>query len=178
MSKNNLNNKVVFSLEEQNNELINKKNEILKKNIKLIGQYFICPKCNLNIPALPFFVNSIEMGSIEILINCKCGNKDRMPLDDCFNYKIPLPKIDVCEECSSNKPNLNCLYCINCAKWICEDCRIYFIDIEKNHNYSKYPIVFSERCDIHINYENLYYCKRCRIELCIKCKKFHLNYKF
>ena len=161
--------------DEQNIDFINNKNDndILKNNIKLIGQYFICPKCNLNIPALPFFVNSIEMGSIEILINCKCGNKDRMPLDDCFNYKIPLPKIDVCEECSSNKPNLNCLYCINCSKWICEDCRLYFIDIEKNHNYSKYPIVFSERCDIHINYENLYYCKRCRIDLCIKCKKFH-----
>ena len=173
MSNNNLNNKVVFSLEEQNNELINKKNEILKKNIKLIGQYFICPKCNLNIPALPFFVNSIEMGSIELLINCKCGNKDRMPLDDCFNYKIPLHKIYICEECKSNKPNLNCLYCINCSKWLCEDCRFFFIDIEKNNYYSKYPISFSERCDIHLNYEKLFYCITCKEELCFKCKKTH-----
>ena len=142
---------------EQNNEFINKKNEILKNNIKVIGQYFICPKCNLNIPALPFFVNLIEMGSIEILINCKCGNKDRMPLEDCFNYKIQIPKIKICEECKSNKPNLNCLFCINCSKWICEDCRYTFIDTEKNHCYSKYPIIFSEQCDIHLNNENLVY---------------------
>ena len=47
---------------EQNNEFINKKNEILKNNIKVIGQYFICPKCNLNIPALPFF--SISAGPV------------------------------------------------------------------------------------------------------------------
>ena len=163
-----------FLDEEQNIDFINNnKNETLKNSIKLIGKYFICPKCNLNIPALPFFVNSIEMGSIEILINCKCGNKDRMPLDDYFNYKTPFCKIDICEECNSNKPDLNCLYCINCSKWICEDCRLCFIDIEKNHNYSKHPTVLSERCDIHINYENLYYCKICRIEHCIKCKKLH-----
>ena len=173
MSGNNLNIKNNILLEEENNEFIKKKNHILKNNIKLIGQYFICPKCNLNIPSLPFFVNSIEMGSIEILINCKCGNKDRMPLDDCFNYKIPSPKIIICEECKSNKPNLNCLYCINCSKWICEDCRFFFIDIEKNHYYSKYPIAFSEPCDIHLNYEKLFYCNTCKEELCIKCIKFH-----
>ena len=173
MSEFNLNNKNNLLIEDKNIDFINKKNNILKNEIKIIGQYIICPKCNLNIPALPFFVNSIEMGSIEILINCKCGNKDRMPLEDCFNYKIPLPKINMCEECKSNKPNLNCLYCINCSKWICEDCRLYFIDIEKNHYYSKYPIIFSELCDIHLNYENLFYCNICKNELCIKCIKYH-----
>ena len=173
MSEFNLNNKNNLLIEDKNIDFINKKNIILKNDIKIIGQYIICPKCNLNIPALPFFVNSIEMGSIEILINCKCGNKDRMPLEDCFNYKIPLPKINICEECKSNKPNLNCLYCINCSKWICEDCRLYFIDIEKKHYYSKYPIIFSELCDIHLNYENLFYCNSCKNELCIKCINFH-----
>ena len=173
MSEFNLNIKNNLLFEDQKIDFINKKNEILKNKIKIIGQYFICPKCNLNIPALPFFVNSIEMGSIEILINCKCGNKDRMPLEDCFNYKIPIPKINICEECKSNKPNLNCLYCINCSKWICEDCRYFFIDIEKEHNYSKYPIIFSELCDIHLNYENLFYCNTCKKEFCIKCIKFH-----
>ena len=173
MSEFNLNNKNNLLYEDKKIDFINKKNNILKNEIKIIGHYIICPKCNLNIPALPFFINSIEMGSIEILINCKCGNKDRMPLEDCFNYKIPIPKINICEECKSNKPNLNCLYCINCSKWICEDCRFVFIDIEKNHYYSKYPIVFSEICDIHINYENLFYCRKCKIELCIKCIKFH-----
>lgn len=158
---------------EQNNEFINKKNEILKNNIKVIGQYFICPKCNLNIPALPFFVNLIEMGSVEILINCKCGNKDRMPLEDCFNYKIQIPKIKICEECKSNKPYLNCLFCINCSKWICEDCRYTFIDTEKNHCYSKYPIIFSEQCDIHLNNENLVYCNTCKKDFCFKCVKNH-----
>ena len=173
MSNNNLNIKNNFLLEEQNNELINKKNDVLEKNIKLIGQFFVCPKCNLNIPALPFFVNSIETGSIEILINCKCGNKDRMPLDDCFNYKIPSYNINVCEECKSNKPNLNCLYCINCSKWLCEDCRFCFIDIEKSHYYSKYQISFSEPCDKHLNHEKLFYCIICKEELCIKCIKIH-----
>lgn len=162
-------------LKEQNNDLIFEKNNNFKNNIKLIGQYFICPKCNLNIPALPFFVNSIEMDSIEILINCKCGNKDRMPLIDCFNYKIPIHKINICEECSSNRPNLNCLFCINCSKWICEDCRMFFRDIEEYHYYSKYPIIFSELCDTHINYENLFYCYRCKKELCVKCTKYHPN---
>ena len=173
MSEFNLNIKNNLLIEDKKIDFINKKNNILKNEIKIIGQYIICPKCNLNIPALPFFVNSIEMGSIEILINCKCGNKDRMPLEDCFNYKIPLPKIKICEECKSNKPNLNCLYCINCSKWICEDCRFFFIDIERNHYYCKYPIIFSELCDIHLNYENLFYCNICKKELCIKCIKFH-----
>ena len=154
------------------NILINNKNNDEKK-IKFIEQFLICPKCNLNIPSLPFFVNSIEIGSIEILINCKCGNKDRMPLEDCFNYKIPAQKSDICEECNSNKPQINCLFCINCSKWICEDCRYNFYETEKKHYYSKYPIVFSELCDIHINNEKLFYCKTCKNEFCIKCKKYH-----
>lgn len=154
------------------NIVINNKNNA-KNKINIIEQFFICPKCNLYIPAVPFFVNSLEMGSIEILINCKCGNKDRMPLDDCFNYKISIPKIDICEECRSNKSNLNCLFCINCSKWICEDCRNFFIDTEKNHYYSKYPIFLSELCPIHINNEKLFYCITCKKDFCIKCKVSH-----
>ena len=173
MSEFNLNNKNKILIKEQNNDFINSKNNILKNNIKLIGQYFICPKCNINIPALPFFVNSIEMGSIEILINCRCGNKDRMPLDDCFNYKMPIPDISICEECRSNKPYLNCLYCINCSKWLCEDCRFFFINTEKEHYYSKHPLILTERCDFHINYDKIFYCITCREDLCIKCIKFH-----
>ena len=143
-----------------------------KKSNNSIAKYFVCPKCNKNIPSLPFFINPIETGSIEILINCKCGNKDRMPLEDYFNFKIPIENITICEECQSNKPNLNCLYCIDCSKWICEECRKFF-ENEKKHNYSEYPVNFSQFCDVHINHEKLFFCINCNLELCIKCLTFH-----
>ena len=158
------------------NLFLNKeKTTLSKNNNNSIEKYFICPKCNINIPSLPFFINPIEAGSIEILINCKCGNKDRMPLEDYLKFKIPVQNINICEECNSNKPNLKCLYCIDCSKWICDDCRKNLNDLEKNHNYSEYPVIFSQLCDIHINYENLYYCINCNKELCIKCSKLHEN---
>ena len=163
-----------------NNSIINmnlflnrEKATLSKNNNNSIGKYLICPKCNINIPSLPFFINPIEAGSIEILINCKCGNKDRMPLEDYLKFKIPVPNINICEECHSNKPNLKCLFCIDCSKWICEDCRKNLNYLEKNHNYSEYPVNFGQLCDIHINHENLFYCLNCNKELCIKCTKLH-----
>ena len=135
----------------------------MKNNINSIDKYFICPKCNVNIPSLPFFINPIESGSIEILINCRCGYKDRMPLEDYFNFKIPVPNINICEECNSNKSNLNCLYCIDCSKWICEYCRKYFEDTEKDHHYSEFPVIFSQLCNVHITY--LYLFKKMKINI-------------
>ena len=170
--------KLVFNKKNNSIQKVNlkkEKNSLLKNNSNSITKYLICPKCNLYIPSLPFFINPIEEGSIEILINCKCGNKDRMPLEDYYNFKIPVSNINICEECNSNKPDLNCLYCIDCSKWICEDCRKCFIDSEKNHNYSEYPVVFNELCDIHINHQNLFYCKNCNRDLCIKCTNYHQN---
>ena len=166
-------NKKNNSIQKINLTLKKEKHSILKNNINTIGKYFICPKCNVNIPSLPFFINPIESGSIEILINCRCGNKDRMPLEDYFNFKIPVANINICEECNSNRPNLNCLYCIDCSKWICEDCRKYFKETEKDHNYSEYPVIFSQLCNAHINHENLFFCATCNKELCIKCTKNH-----
>lgn len=166
-------NKKNNSIQKINLTLRKEKHSILKNNINTIGKYFICPKCNVNIPSLPFFINPIESGSIEILINCRCGNKDRMPLEDYFNFKIPVANINICEECNSNRPNLNCLYCIDCSKWICEDCRKYFKETEKDHNYSEYPVIFSQLCNAHINHENLFFCATCNKELCIKCTKNH-----
>ena len=171
-------NKKNNSIQNINLTLKKEKHSSVKNNINSIGKYFICPKCNINIPSLPFFINPIESGSIEILINCKCGNKDRMPLEDYFNLKIPVANITICEECNSNKPNLNCLYCIDCAKWICEDCRKYFEEAENEHNFSEYPVIFNQLCNVHINHEKLYYCIKCNKELCIKCLKSHqVNHK-
>ena len=167
-------NKKSNSIQKVNLSLLKEKHLLSKNNnINSIDKYFICPKCNINIPSLPFFINPIEAGSIEILINCKCGNKDRMPLEDYFNFKIPVLNIDICEECNSNKPNLNCSYCIDCAKWICEDCIKYFDETEKNHNYSDYPVIFSQACNIHINHENLFYCITCNNDFCKKCVNNH-----
>ena len=166
-------NKKNNSIQKLNLTLKKEKHTIIKNNKNSIGKFFICPKCNLNIPSLPFFINPIEGGSIEILINCKCGNKDRMPLEDYFNFKIPVLNINICEECNSNEPNLNCLYCIDCSKWICECCRKYFNESENHHNYSEYPILFGQTCNFHINHENLFYCNTCSKELCKKCKHYH-----
>ena len=44
--------------------LIKEKNINQKNNINSIGKFFICPKCNLNILSLPFFINTIVSGSI------------------------------------------------------------------------------------------------------------------
>ena len=166
-------NKKNNSIQKINLALKKEKNSLIQNNINSIDKYLICPKCNVNIPSLPFFVNPIESGSIEILINCKCGNKDRMPLEDYFNFKISFKKINMCEECNNNNNNLNCLYCIECSKWICDDCRKNFDETEKDHNYSKYPVIFNELCDIHINHEKLFYCKTCKEELCRKCTYSH-----
>ena len=166
-------NKKNNSIQKIDKALKKEKNSLIQNNIYSIDKYLICPKCNVNIPSLPFFINPIESGSIEILINCKCGNKDRMPLEDYFKFKISFKKINMCEECNSNNENLNCLYCIDCSKWICDDCRKNFDETEKTHNYSKYPVIFSEFCDIHINYEKLFYCLTCKEDLCIKCLYSH-----
>ena len=168
-------NKKNNSIQKVNLSLKKEKHSLLKNNINSIDKYFICPKCNVNIPSLPFFINPIESGSIEILINCRCGYKDRMPLEDYFNFKIPVPNINICEECNSNKSNLNCLYCIDCSKWICEYCRKYFEDTEKDHHYSEFPVIFSQLCNVHINHENLFFCFNCNKEICIKCTKNHQN---
>ena len=144
-------------------------------NLKYLDQYLLCPRCNIYIPSLPFFVNPAEKGSVEILINCKCGNKDRMPLEDYFNYKLPTPKISKCEICRSNKPNLDFLFCVTCSRWVCNECREVFYEEEQNHYYSKNYVVFSEYCEEHINKKKLFYCLNCKEEFCSKCSKNHNN---
>ena len=81
-------NKKNNSIQKIDKALKKEKNSLIQNNIYSIDKYLICPKCNVNIPSLPFFINPIESGSIEILINCKCGNKDRMPLEDYYNFKF------------------------------------------------------------------------------------------
>ena len=173
LSEINQNGKVIKEKDEPSilqNNTENKQNSL---RLKYLNQYFLCPRCNIYIPALPFFVNSIEKGSIELLINCKCGNKDRMPLEDYLNYTIPIPKIEICEICHSNKPNLNFLFCITCSRWICNECREIFWEEEQNHFYSKNYVIFTEYCEEHLNKKKLFYCLNCKKEMCIKCTKKH-----
>ena len=85
------------------------------------------------------------------------GIKDRMPLDDFFNYRIHIPKFVICEECRIIKPILNCSFYIYCSKWIWENCKLDFINKDKEHFYSKQPIMFIVICDFQIKYDNIFY---------------------
>ena len=144
----------------------------------LFPKILLCPKCSIRIPILPLFINNFnENGTIEILLNCECGNSVRIPLNDYLNLKAgKIEKSNKCYICSNNSPNEEYEYCINCNKYYCNECRNIFKENEKNHIFSKRQIYFNCICQQHINHKIEFFCYTCSKTLCIKCQKRHLKH--
>lgn len=150
----------------------------LQNENKLYPKILLCPKCTMRIPSLPLFINYMnENGTIEILLKCDCGNSVRLPLNDYINLKIGKEEtINKCFICSTNSPNNDYKYCINCNKYYCNECREIFKESEKDHIFSKRQIFFNCICEKHINHKIEFFCYNCNEILCKKCCKRHANH--
>ena len=130
-----------------------------KNNSSIIESKFpICPDCKEVVP--------FEIYDHKIRLDCKNGHLNLFPINEYKDYqKSNTSKIDI--EQNNNRKN----ECISCENELCLLCS--YKQDKKNkiiNNDSKNYI-----CEMH---DELYisYCKKCKINICMKCAKAHDNH--
>ena len=115
-------------------------------------------------------ISKFKSNQIIFSINCKICNKlfsfneEKIILTNC-----PLCKGNICSHCFvkhlNNFPEHNFI-------------QMKIILIKDNSNYDKYilPKLYCEKCQKQKNdYDNIYFCEKCQINLCEECEKEHNN---
>ena len=148
------------------NILVFEKNEQIKKENIIKSKEVLCPTCKDN--AL------INIKKYKISFNCKNGHKIKNKLLNENMLDLDVSKI-VCNNCKdNNKGNAfnNIFYrCITCKKNICPLCKAVH---DKEHKIINYD---NKNCICEKHYMNyIKYCKGCKLNICMKCVKEHINH--
>ena len=127
----------------------------------------ICPKCyeNVEFDIINFKINLSE---------CKNGHKINMLINEYEqSQRINLNKI-ICDGCKTKKLDIfenQMYYCNKCKKVFCPLCKA---KDDKTHNAINYDLK-NYICEMHNELYNSY-CKSCKINICLKCQKAHLQH--
>ena len=134
--------------------------------------YLLCPGCFTRVPIINlFFENYIP----KIKVSCTCNEIQSCPsvmdVSDYINkmrYRDPLLM-----HCSFHQDNPPVTFCLNCEKWLCEEC------LKENHNKKKCKPVEDQRfqfCPKHIDCKLSCVCKKCQEIMCDKCAEEHVSF--
>ena len=131
-------------------------------------KWLLCPKCSKNIPTIVIFVKE---NIASVVIECQCGNSEIMSIEDYLNLKIT-KKPHSCDDCpEGNPPKEDALYCLNCMKWLCQDCitKHRLLESTKDHGYIKGEILMRNKCEVHTKNFNAAFCHTCDRGICGDC---------
>ena len=148
--------------------LLDNQNNNMNSMIKSKG--IVCPKCfeEINIK-----VNGYKISFDE----CKNGHKiNNMNFKDFKKkQKIDLKNI-ICNECNQtnkfNSYNNQFYKCFTCNKNLCPLCKSHHDDKHHTVDYDQRNFI----CKLHFEFYNSC-CKNCKINLCMKCEKEHINHE-
>ena len=148
---------------EAENKILNKDNVILTT----------CPKC-FNIPLIQLIFNQ----TFKVKINCHCGYESTMELKEYLeNLKKQKTEKKTCERLLQHLSKPAVKYCIQCQKWLCEECETNHALWIKNHQTISTQIQIETKCPLHHeDYE--YFCFTCKKHFCFKCKSEHSEHNF
>ena len=165
--KNSINNKNIEKT--TNNSMINS----INKNNNFI---YLCPFCNKETPEIKKLEGIQEQAETQtidkISIICSCGDYELNLID----YISILDQKNSFQNLKENCYNDNheatkaSIYCSKCNKWFCEQCLIFHKSLLPDHIITPTKIPKYSKCKIHHNNDILYFCNKCKIGICEKCK--------
>ena len=134
--------------------------------------YLLCPGCFTRVPIINiFFENYVP----KVKISCTCNEIQSCPsvmdVSDYINkmrYRDPLLM-----HCSFHQDKKPTTFCLNCEKWLCEEC------LKESHNKKTCKHVEDPRfqfCTKHIESKLSCICKKCQKIMCDKCAEEHVAF--
>ena len=134
--------------------------------------YLLCPGCFTRVPIINiYFENYIP----KVKVSCTCNEIQSCPsvmdVSDYINkmrYRDPLLM-----HCSFHQDKPPSTFCLNCEKWLCEEC------VKESHNKKTCKPVEDQRfqfCTKHIESKLSCICKKCQKIMCDKCAEEHVAF--
>ena len=134
--------------------------------------YLLCPGCFTRVPIINiFFENYVP----KVKVSCTCNEIQSCPsvmdVSDYINkmrYRDPLLM-----HCSFHQDKKPTTFCLNCEKWLCEQC------LKESHNKKTCKHVEDPRfqfCTKHIESKLSCICKKCQKIMCDKCAEEHVAF--
>ena len=134
--------------------------------------YLLCPGCFTRVPIINiFFENYVP----KVKVSCTCNEIQSCPsvmdVSDYINkmrYRDPLLM-----HCSFHQDKRPTAFCLNCEKWLCEEC------LKESHNKKTCKHVEDPRfqfCTKHIESKLSCICKKCQKIMCDKCAEEHVAF--
>lgn len=132
----------------------------------------------------PFFLNCkncynapevILKDNKYIILSCpNCNIIENENLDNLSNYTSKWITNEINNLCNfnHNEKIISSLYCRECNKFFCENCRKNHSNINYKHNIIKIKDLKIGFCNQHNNIFS-YYCNNCKFEMCGICKNYH-----
>ena len=135
--------------------------------------YLLCPGCFTRVPIINiFFENYVP----KVKVSCTCNEIQSCPsvmdVSDYINkmrYRDPLLM-----HCSFHQDKKPTTFCLNCEKWLCEEC------LKESHNKKTCKHVEDPRfqfCTKHIESKLSCICKKCQKIMCDKCAEEHVAFR-
>ena len=108
-----------------------------------------------------------------------CKTEKQKSLQDILVSMNPIGKDGTSRTCeaddSHSLQNAVC-FCIDCEAWICQTCKNSHLnsktDARKTHIFTEGGNAITKKCRTH-NIQFKYYCKECRLNLCMDCVDEH-----
>jgi hypothetical protein len=165
-----------MAINEDNKKIRNLKSSILNSMNEIKNYIYLCPYCNKETPTiqkLEGIQDDINNPTIDkISITCSCGNYELnlieyinlLEQNNFFNNEK--------ENCynESHESTKASIYCSKCNKWFCDQCANFHKSLLADHITTPTKIQKLSKCSIHPNDEILFFCEKCGIGICEKCK--------
>ena len=137
---------------------------------------YLCPYCNKETPEivkLEGIQENINSQTIDkISISCSCGNYnlDLLEYINILEQKKTFQNLK--ENCynENHEPIKASIYCAKCNKWFCDQCLNFHKSLLPDHIITPTKIPKFSKCLIHKDYDILFFCNKCKIGICEKCK--------
>ena len=168
-----LKNNIIYN--ENNNTNKISKNTLINSINENNNYVYLCPYCRKETPEiikLRGVQDNINKQTIDkISISCLCGKYD-LDLIDYINILEQKNLFQNKENCynENHGPIKASLYCSKCDKWFCEQCLNFHKSLLPDHIITPTKIPKFSKCLIHPNNDILFFCNKCKIGMCEKCK--------
>lgn len=129
----------------------------------------VCPHC-YKIPRILI----IPMKTPKVLIKCSCGIDKSLTLEKYLQFlKTNNDLKKVCTLTSKHYNKIAVSYCVNCEKYMCNDCKDCHNELLNDHSIRNSKIKINSYCKEHVNMKTSFYCMDCKEDICEFCIKNH-----
>ena len=147
------------------------------KSIIFSCNHICCINCIIKDLLLLQFKNLENKNNIQLNCRCIVGKSSQMELSD-FILKIKEVNNKIIEKhkCKEHE-NEGTKYCKDCELWLCEECIKIHSIFNKDHSLIEKEIPLRNKCKIHSNEYNQYFCLNCKEDICPLCLTMNGNHR-